>query len=615
MSHRPTTRMTRRQLLRLAGAAGMATAWGSTGRVPAAFAAAAAAMPKPVRGGTLQVALAADPAGLNPWRNVSIISIMPVAPCYNGIVTTDTTTWKNVVGDLAESWTVSPDGKTYTFTMRRGNIRWHDGQPLTIDDIVYSLQTMGKPVPGTDNTMIETMQNVASADALSASTFRIVLKQPDADFLTELTEEYAMILPKHILQTGADLNTTVVGTGPYKLQEYRPGAYLDIVRNPDYGVHPGLPYFDGIRFTIVPDRATRLAAVATGRVDTLGRSGPEWLTGQEVAQIQSQNHDAKKWPVPSLLGYHIMMNSKKPPFNDVRVRKAAFLAPDRQLAVKVIAKGDGMLPGFFPPGWGISAADLAQLPGYRQSKDQDLTDAKALLKAAGYANGLPFTILTRVQSSTLEGAQFAAQQLSAVGFQPTIKPVDDAQFWDTGAKGDHQAMVFTPGTSFPINDFGRVITANGRLNFTGQDADPVDPRPVDEAGSRVERRQAERLPAADRAALVHRAVRHRADGMGRAVLRQLASGAELPPGRRPLGAQLGRLVVDEVARPARRPHVGEDARGGHAVSTAHRRDARGGPADHQPGGEGAAALLLADDEGRHPPVGVHDRRREPAVAG
>ncbi len=473
MSHRPTTRMTRRQLLRLAGAAGMATAWGSTGRAPSAFAAAAAAMPKPVRGGTLQVALAADPAGLNPWRNVSIISIMPVAPCYNGIVTTDTTTWKNVVGDLAESWSVSPDGKTYTFTMRRGNIRWHDGQPLTIDDIVYSLQTMGKPVPGTDNTMIETMQNVASADALSASTFRIVLKQPDADFLTELTEEYAMILPKHILQTGADLNTTVVGTGPYKLQEYRPGAYLDIVRNPDYGVHPGLPYFDGIRFTIVPDRATRLAAVATGRVDTLGRSGPEWLTGQEVAQIQSQNHDAKKWPVPSLLGYHIMMNSKKPPFNDVRVRKAAFLAPDRQLAVKVIAKGDGMLPGFFPPGWGISAADLAQLPGYRQSKDQDLADAKALLKAAGYANGLPFTILTRVQSSTLEGAQFAAQQLSAVGFQPTIKPVDDAQFWDTGAKGDHQAMVFTPGTSFPINDFGRVITANGRLNFTGQDADPV----------------------------------------------------------------------------------------------------------------------------------------------
>jgi peptide/nickel transport system substrate-binding protein len=424
------------------------------------------------RGGVIQIGLGGNLEGLEPHHNVSVISLFPVSPVYNGLLRLDAETSSKVVGDLAEKWTVSADGKEYLFTLKGADIKWHDGKPFSIDDVIFSLKKMGTPVQGKVVTMAAPFLNVASYEPVDARTLRLVLKQPSADFIWELSQDYAKILPKHVAEAeGGDMNKKAVGTGPFKLQDYRPGSSVALVKNPDYAVEPGRPYLDGIKFTIIPDRASLLAALAAGRIDTHGRAGPEQLESREVDQLLAQNPNLQKLQMFDLSGLHFFMNTRKPPFNDPRVRKAAFLALDRQLAIDVVASKGGALPGFFPPPWGLAQDELAQIPGFRQPKDQDLAESRRLLKDAGYANGLPFTLLTRVQPTIKEPAEFIGQQLSQVGFQPTLKPVEDAQFWPSGEKGDFDGMVFAPSSNLPIGDYARVIAPKGRLNYMGLDDD------------------------------------------------------------------------------------------------------------------------------------------------
>jgi len=376
-----------------------------------------------------------------------------------------------VVGDLAERWTVSPDGTVYTFTFR-GGIRWHDGTPFTVDDVIFSLTKMNTPISGRTTTMSAYLSAVSKFEAVDARTVRIVLKERNADFLLELATDYAKIEPQHIVKVQGDMNKVAIGTGPFKLQTYRPGDVLELIRNPDYGVEPGRPYLDGIRFIFIPDRATLLAALTTGRIDTHGRSSPELLQKQEVDEVKRQNPTLQAQSVAAPSAVSMFMNTKQPPFNDVRVRKAAFLALDRQLGIRVLEPGAGALPGLFPPGWGMTQQALAQFPGLRQPKDPDLAEARRLLQEAGAGKGLPFELLSRVSPTTLEPTQFIAQQLAVVGFQPTVKPLEDAVFWQRGATGNFMGLVFTPAVALPVSSMASFIGAGGALNFTGLGGDP-----------------------------------------------------------------------------------------------------------------------------------------------
>ena len=454
-------------------AAGSPAAGSPAAGSPAAGAPAAGspAAGQPVRGGVLRMALAQDITGFDPHHNISLSTIVASGPCYNGLVRLDPETGQRVVGDLAERWTVSPDGLAYTFTLKSG-IKWHDGKPLTTDDVLFSLKKMSTPVAGKTVTMTTAFVPVSRMEAVDDRTVRLVLKEVSPDLIWELAKDQAKIEPQHVALAGTDLNKTVVGTGPFMLKSYSPGSSIELVRNPNYTVEPGRPLLDSILMTVVPDLATRIAALATGRVDTFGRAGPEWLNSTQVKDLQTQNPAIKAYPVADRISGHFMMNSKLAPFKDVRVRKAAFLAFDRQLAIQVISKGAGELPGFFPPGWGSSQQELGQFPGFRQPKDQDRAEAKQLLTAAGFPGGLDITVLTRTIASTLEIAQFAAQQLATVGIRCTLKPVEDGKFFSFPDQDVAQASVFTPSPAMPVNDFAKAIALDGRFNYTGLGGEP-----------------------------------------------------------------------------------------------------------------------------------------------
>ncbi|MEK7874173.1 MAG: ABC transporter substrate-binding protein, partial [Chloroflexota bacterium] len=167
------------------------------------------------------------------------------------------------------------------------------------------------------------------------------------------------------------------------------------------------------------------------------------------------------------------MNMRNPPLKDLRVRQAINLAVDRQAAIKVIAEGDGVVGNFFPfEGWGVPRDELLKMPGYRQPKDQDIAEAKKLLADAGYPNGFNMTILSRNNDLTRKSAVFMTDQLAKIGVTATVQVLEDAMFWDSGRKAQHQAMVYTP-TNFVADPFfmGRFFARRGTLNFAGNDED------------------------------------------------------------------------------------------------------------------------------------------------
>src|SRR5262249_4377866 len=220
------------------------------------------------------------------------------------------------------------------------------------------------------------------------------LKRPQPSLLLLLASGYSPVYPAHIPL--ADLRQRCVGTGPFKLKEYVRGQSIELERNTDYFV-PNRPYLDGIRYPIITERGTRLAALQAGRLDV---SVPLEMT-KLMAEPAKKN-------APSLVGPEIAQNGrdhgirnhKGPPFDNVAARRAVSLALDRNGFVQGVRQGGAFVgPALMSPpfgAWGLPEMELKTLPGYRAAA-QDKAEARRLLAAAGVAPATPpkLTLATR----------------------------------------------------------------------------------------------------------------------------------------------------------------------------------------------------------------------------
>ncbi len=376
---------------------------------------AAASKPtgEPRRGGILKIVTANDPASFDLHQEASILALQAIAPAYNTLVTIDPDTGK-IVGDLAESFEVSSDGRVFTFRFHP-NIKWHDGTPFTAEDARYSFERMRKPPQGVRSPRAPNLDFIQSLEAVDGRTFRITLAVPNVAFLENLTASWFVVMPKHMLAAGRDMKKEVVGTGPFKYKAYTPGVSIELVRNPEY-FKAGLPYLDGLTVLIVKDALTRLATMRTGQAHLTGRifanlqpSDVETLKGSPVTVVRS----------PGLGGGRLQMNVTRKPFDDVRVRQALSISFDRDGAIQSVGDGVGTLGTFLAPGpWGLTETELRQLRGFRQPKSVDIAQAKELLAEAGLAQGFRTSILTRIQESRL--AQYWQAQLKQISVDASI---------------------------------------------------------------------------------------------------------------------------------------------------------------------------------------------------
>ena len=383
--------------------------------------------------------------------------LMPAGPLFNGLVYHNPVNPDEIVCDLCESWTVSPDGKTYTFRLREA--QWHDGQPVTAEDIKFSLDRITEPGAIRVTTgVLRTFYEHQSAEAVDAKTIRVPIKFASPLFLENLASEYMKMYPKHVAEKlspeEAQQPGKLIGSGPWKLKEFKPNISIEYVRNPTY-FKKGLPYFDGMLFTIVQDYNRRLAAMQVGQAQTTEGPTIGSYGNEDPLRLQRETKGKGRGIyIPEAMQIFLVLHMNKPPFNDPRVRRAVFLATDRQELVKIARCADpygcfGSVGTFLPNKGGYvveSPEDLTQTPGWRQPKDQDIAEARALMAAAGYANGVKATLNLITVPVFVRHAEVLAEQLrKSLNIECIIEPVDVPTAVDRAIRGLPHASLTASG--------------------------------------------------------------------------------------------------------------------------------------------------------------------------
>ena len=377
------------------------------------------------RGGEFIGVQFASPADLDPIAARSVEFFHGVGQAYSQLVQYNfEQPIDAIIPDLAESWEVE-DGQVYTFTLREG-VTWHDGTPLVAEDVVWAIGKL-QEVEGQRRGEFASVESVEAPDD---RTVRMTLVKPRVSWLAVLGLYTGPIAPRHVYEaTGGDLTQgPVVGTGPFMFQEYELDQHIEMVRYDNF-YEPGIPYLDLIRVLIIPDEATRLAAFRTGRVHTLWM-GATWVNRLQVEDLQRSVPDLSPNEHEAMQAKIILVNSNTPPFDDVRVRRAMFLAVDRWAALQVLPDTVRPAGPVVPPNWAIPDDELFQMPGYRQgdAKEQDREEARALLAEAGYPDGFETSILTIADLQRhVDLSVFIVDQLATVGINVENKllPVGD----------------------------------------------------------------------------------------------------------------------------------------------------------------------------------------------
>jgi peptide/nickel transport system substrate-binding protein len=292
---------------------------------------------------------------------------------YSGLVRSDPNGSTKLEGSLADSWKVSNKGKTYTFHLRPG-IKFSNGQPVTAQDVAWSLNRFGNPK--VNAAMSSVAIGYGNATVLDSSHVQVKLAKPVAAFLYNISIWPAFILPKNLVEKqGKAFYKHPVGTGPFVVKEFAKGSHITYVRNPNYW-EQGKPYLNSVRFNFATDANSRILALRGGSAQI--------MDGVPFSQINSlqadKNVEIQSAKVPLFLG--LWLNHTRKPFTDINVRKAMQYALDRQKMNKDIFHGLGQIPNSVLMGLHYDAP-YSEIPPY----PYDLAKAKAFMAKSKFPKG------------------------------------------------------------------------------------------------------------------------------------------------------------------------------------------------------------------------------------
>ncbi|KAF1020680.1 MAG: Periplasmic dipeptide transport protein [Paracidovorax wautersii] len=320
---------------------------------------------------------------------------------------------------LAKSWTLSPDGKVYTFELQSG-VKWHDGKPFSADDVVFSIDKFLRSEHPRARVVIN--QFVESVKALSPGKVEIRLKEPFAPFLKSFVSDNMPMVPKHIYD-GTDYksnpaNQTPIGTGPFKLKEWKKGAYILLTRNPDYW-QKGKPYLDEIVFNVIPDAASRAVAFERGDVQVVSANDIDGVDVARLRKVPGAQYTTQGWEMFSKLAY-VQMNYARPPFDNIQVRQAVMMALNRKFVVDNIFFGLGKVAT------GPISSTTPFYDGNVPAYPFDLKKARALIQASGVdLSRTPVKILSYPYGSAWDRlGEYTRQSLEQLGFKVEIESAD-----------------------------------------------------------------------------------------------------------------------------------------------------------------------------------------------
>ena len=419
-------------------------------------------------GGTMVVTYKDDISTFDPaigydWQNWSMIKSL-----FDGLMDYKPGTTE-LIPDLAESYTISDDGLTYTFKLRKG-VKFHNGRALVAGDVKYSIERSVDPttqspgqgffwqIKGFDEMASGSAQELSGITTPDDHTVVIDLSQPDATFLHIVAINFSFAVPKEEIEKyGQDFGRNPVGTGAYRMTEWTLGQRVVFERNADY-FREDAPHLDKIVFEVGQDPSVALLRLKRGEVDVLGDPIPS------ANFLQEKNDPANEGMIVEgdlLHTGYITLNTTAAPFDDKRVRQAVNMAINKERVVRIV-NGRGVVANQpLPPA--MPAYDTAY-EGYPYDPEK----AKQLLAEAGYPDGFETELYAMNTDPNPRIAQSFQQDLAAIGIKAEIKALAQASVIDAGGQGT-APMLWSGGMAWiadypdPSNFYGPILGCGGAV--------------------------------------------------------------------------------------------------------------------------------------------------------
>ncbi|MEJ8475404.1 ABC transporter substrate-binding protein [Roseibium algae] len=444
-----------------------------TGVAAAALLTAAFALPAAAddikQGGSMIVTYKDDVSTLDPaigydWQNWSMIKSL-----FDGLMDYEPGT-TNLMKDLAEDYTISDDGQTFTFTLRKG-VTFHNGRELTAEDVKYSLERVSNPktqspgagffgsIKGFDAVASGDTETLEGVTVVDPYTVKIELSRPDATFLHVMAINFSSIVPKEEVEKwGDDFGKHPVGSGAFSLEEWTLGQRLVFKRNESYW-RDGLPKLDEITFEVGQEPVVALLRLQRGEVDIPGDGIPPAKFLEVTKDPQYKDLIIEGGQLQT--GY-VTMNVKRPPFDKLEVRKAVNMAINKDRIVRIINGRAVPANQPLPP----------SMPGYDkdyQGYPFDPEAAKALLTEAGLGDGFETELYVYNTDPNPRIAQSIQADLANIGIKAELKTLAQANVIAAGGEPDQAPMIWSGGMAWiadfpdPSNFYGPILGCSGAV--------------------------------------------------------------------------------------------------------------------------------------------------------
>ncbi len=426
-------------------------------------------------GGIMKMYIQDNPPSASIHEEATTSTVVPFMSIYNNLVVFDQQVPQNSLDsirpDLAESWSWSEDGKNLTFKLV-GNAKWHDGKPFTSADVKCTWDMLtGKSETHKlrKNPRASWYWNLKEVTTNGDREVTFHLGQPQPSLLVLLASGYSPVYSCHV--PTAQMRTKPVGTGPFKLQEFKQKEIVRLARNPDY-FKKGKPHLDGIEFPIVPARGTAILGLVSGRYDI---SSPYGVTIPLIKDVKSQAPNAVCEVAPMNNTSNLIVNSEAPPFDNPDIRRALLLSFDRKAFIDIINQGQADIGGVMEPApggvWGMPKAMMDEVKGYGPDVQKNRAEGREIMKKLGYGpdNKLKLKVATRNHLLYRDPAVILIDQLKEVYIEGELELVDTTIWFNKIARKDYSIGLNTTGNGVddPDQNYFENYGCKSERNYTG----------------------------------------------------------------------------------------------------------------------------------------------------
>ena len=424
-------------------------------------------------GGVLKVYHRGTPPSGSIHEEATNSTVMPYMGVFNNLIVFDQHQPKNtadtIIPDLATEWSWNSDGTQLTFKLRDG-VMWHDGKPFTSKDVACTwdmlLEKSKAKFRKNPRKSWYTNLDSVTVDGELQATFH--LKRPQPAFLMLLASGYSPVYPCHV--PPKQMRTNPIGTGPFKFVSLKQNESAKFVKNENYW-KKDRPYLDGIDYTIIKSRATRVLAFIAGEFDMTFNTD---ITIPLMRDIKEKNPDAVCELVPTAVSRNLIINRDNPPFDNADLRLALALAIDRNAFVDILAEGNAGIGGaMLPPpsgNWGLPEDMLANVPGFGDI-DANREKARTIMKNLGYGpdNRMQLKVSTRNIAIYRDPAVILIDHLKEIYIDAELETIETSNWHAKVARKDYAVGLNLTGSGVddPDAHFYENYSCGSQRNYTG----------------------------------------------------------------------------------------------------------------------------------------------------